>query len=386
MRQLTNKQIAALAKPGHYRVDRNLYVQVSPTGTKAWLFRYMLDGRSHGLGLGSLELVDQDEALAAALAFRRMLRDGKDPLTERRGARMRSAAAITFNTCAERYIAAHAAGWRNGTHRQQWEGTLTTYAYPVIGDLPVAAINTGLVMQILEPIWAMRTTTASRVRNRLENILDWATARGYRTGENPARWRGHLDHLLPAPGKVAPIEHHDALPYADLPAFMAQLRGQAGVAAQCLEFTILTAARSGEALGARWVEVDLKARTWTVPAERMKGGRAHVVPLSDPALALLKNLPRTGELLFQGQKKGQPPGKLAMPRVLGQLGRGDVTVHGFRSTFRDWAGETTAHPREAIEAALAHQLKDKAEAAYARGNLLAKRRELMADWAAYCAG
>jgi integrase len=386
MRQLSCKQIAALAKPGHYRVDRNLYVQVSPTGTKAWLFRYMLDGRSHGIGLGSLELVDRDEARAEALAFRRMLRDGKDPLAERRAARMRSATAIAFNTCAERYIAAHAASWRNGTHRQQWENTLKTYAYPVIGDLPVAAIDTGLVMQVLEPIWTTMSTTASRVRNRLENVIDWATARGYRTGENPARWRGHLDHLLPAPGMVAVVNHHDALPYADIPAFMAQLRGQAGVAARCLEFSILTAARSGEALGARWVEVDLKARTWTVPAERMKGGRAHVVPLSDSALALLKNLPRTGELLFQGQKKGHPPGKLAMPRVLGQLGHGDVTVHGFRSTFRDWAGETTAHPREAIEAALAHQLKDRAEAAYARGNLLAKRRDLMADWAAYCAG
>ena len=240
-------------------------------------------------------------------------------------------------------------------------------------------------MQIIEPLWTTKTETASRLRGRLESILDWATARNYRTGENPARWRGHLDKLLPKRSKVAPVNHHDALPYAELPAFMQQLRGQAGVAAQCLEFTILTAARTGEAIGAQWSEIDLEARTWRVPAERMKGGKEHTVPLSDRAIEILAALPRSGgDVVFENGRAGHPISNMAMIMTLRRMGRGDLTVHGFRSTFRDWAAEQTHHQNHVVEMALAHTIGDKVEAAYRRGELLAKRRELMDDWASYC--
>ena len=232
MRPLTVKQVAALNEPGTWWVSRNLYVQVGDTRTKAWLFRYMLNGRAHGMGLGSLELVTLAEARDKALLCRKLLLDGSDPLEAHRQKRVQTllaaAATITFRDCAQRYIEAHAKGWKNGKHRQQWRNTLETYAYPVICELPVAAVDTALIMQVIEPIWTTKTETASRLRGRLESILDWATARNYRTGENPARWRGHLDKLLPARAKVAPVEHHQALPYAELPVFVAQLRGQAG--------------------------------------------------------------------------------------------------------------------------------------------------------------
>jgi integrase len=389
MRPLTVKQVAAITEPGTYWVSRNLYVQVSPTGTKSWLLRYMRNGTAHGMGLGSLELVTLAEARDKALLCRKMLLDGKDPLEERRSKRIQAfltAAAITFRDCAERYITAHAVGWKNGKHRQQWRNTLETYAYPVIGDLPVAVIDTGLVLQIIEPLWTTKTETASRLRGRLESILDWATARNYRTGENPARWRGHLQKLLPARAAVAPVQHHKALPYAELPAFMEQLRSQDGVAARCLELTILTATRTGEAIGARWSEVDLKARTWTVPAERMKSGKLHVIPLSDRALELLETLTRSGVHLFENGRAGRPISNMAMDMTLRRMGQGAVTVHGFRSTFRDWAAEQTSYPNHVVEMALAHAIGDKVEAAYRRGDLLEKRRELMGDWAGYCAG
>ena len=296
-----------------------------------------------------------------------------------------AAATITFRECAKRYIEAHSQGWRNGKHRQQWRNTLETYAYPVIGDLPVAAIDTGLIMQIIEPLWTTKTETASRLRGRIEIILDWATARNYRTGENAARRRGHLDKLLPNRSKVAPVNHHDALPYAELPAFMQKLRRQAGIAPQCLEFTILMAARTGEAIGARWSEIDLGARTWKVPAERMKGGKEHTVPLSNRATEILAALPRSGsDVVFENGRAGHPISNMAMTMTLRRMGRDDITVHGFRSTFRDWAAEQTHHQNHVVEMALAHTIGDKVEAAYRRGELLAKRRELMTDWASYC--
>ena len=310
MRPLTVKEVAAINKPGTWRVSRNLYVQVSDAGTKAWLFRYMLNGRSHGMGLGPLDLVTLAEARDKALLCRKLLLDGIDPLEERRQKRMQAllaaTATMTFRDCATRYIEAHARGWKNGKHRQQWRNTLETYAYPVVGDLPVAAIGTGLVMQIIEPLWTTKTETASRLRGRLESILDWATARNCRTGDNPARWRGHLDKLLPKRSKVAPVSHHEALPYAELPAFMAKLRSQAGTAAQCLEFTILTAARTGEAVGARWSEIDLEARTWKIPAERMKSSKEHTVPLSDRVIEILAALPRSGELRCIRERPRRP--------------------------------------------------------------------------------
>jgi integrase len=248
----------------------------------------------------------------------------------------------------------------------------------------VAAIDTALIMQILEPIWTAKPETASRVRGRVETILDWAAARGYRQGDNPARWRGHLQRLLPARAKVAPVNHHAALLYGSLPGFMAKLRQQAGTGARCLELTVLTAARTGEAIGARWDEIDMQARTWTVPASRMKSGRPHTVPLSDQATALLAALPRSGELVFEGARAGRPISNMAMMMTLRRMGRGNLTVHGFRSAFRDWAAEQTSHPNHVVEMALAHAIGDKVEAAYRRGDLLAKRRSLMQDWAKYC--
>ena len=345
MRPLTVKEVAAITRPGSHRVSRNLYVQVTESGTKSWLFRYMRNGSSHGMGLGSLELVTLAEARDKALLCRKLLLNGIDPLEERRTKRtqalLTAASQITFRDCATRYIAAHALGWRNGKHRQQWRNTLETYAHPVIGDLPVANIDTTLVLRIIEPIWTTKTETASRLRGRIESILDWATARNYRTGENPARWRGHLDKLLPARAKVAPVNHHEALPYAEIPAFMTKLRQQAGTAARCLEFVILTAVRTGEAIGAKWSEIDLAARTWTVPAERMKAGKPHVVPLSNRVVEILEALPRSGDLVFEGARVGKPISDMAMTMLLRRMGRADIKVHGFRSTFRDWAAEQT---------------------------------------------
>jgi integrase len=259
-----------------------------------------------------------------------------------------------------------------------------TYAYPVLSDLPVADVDTPLVLRVLEPMWETKTVTAYRLCGRIEAILDWATACGYRTGENPARWRGHLDKLLPARSKVAPVNHLDALPYAEMPGFMAALRMQTGVAARCLEFTTLTAARSGEAIGAKWSEIDLAARTWTVPAERMKSGKAHVVPLSEQVLTLLAAIPRGSTHVFEYGRASHPLSKGAMTALLGRMGRSDITVHGFRSTFKDWASERTSHADIVSEMALAHAIGDKVEAAYRRGDLLQKRRELMQDWARYC--
>jgi integrase len=401
MRPLTVKEVAAIRRPGFHRVSRNLYVQVTATGTKSWLFRYMKDRASHGMGLGSLELVTLAEARDKALLCRKMLLDGKDPLEERRSDRaqtlLAATATMTFRECAKRYIEAHGKGWKNGKHRQQWRNTLETYAYPVIGELSVAAIDTSLIMQIVEPLWigstddqgnpvSPKTETASRLRGRLESILDWATARNYRTGENPARWRGHLDQLLPKRSKVAPVKHHDALPYTEMPAFMVQLRSHAGVAARCLEFTILTATRTGEAIGGQWSEIDLAARTWKVPAERMKGGKEHTVPLSDRAIEILAAVPRSGDYVFENGRAGHPISNMAMAMTLRRMGRDHITVHGFRSSFRDWAAEQTQHHNYVVEMALAHTIGDKVEAAYRRGELLAKRRELMDDWERYCAG
>jgi integrase len=392
MKDWTVKQVEAIRAPGRWRVSKNLYLQVEASPavgvTKSWLFRYMRYGRPRWHGLGSVELVSLAEAREAALACRKMLREGLDPIeakqAERLQAKIASASAMTFKACAERYIASHRAGWRNGKHAGQWEATLATYAYPTFGGLPVAAVDTALVMKTLEPIWIVKPETASRVRGRIEAVLDWATVRQFRTGPNPARWRSHLDKLLPARAKVRAVEHHAALSYADLPGFMAELRDQHGTAARCLEFVILTLARTGEAIGSKWSEFDFAAKLWRVPAERMKAGKEHVVPLSDRAIEILTKLPRTGDFVFEGARAGRPLSNTAMLMLLRRMGRSDLTVHGFRSSFRDWAGETTAHPREVIEHALAHRLKDKAEAAYARGDLLAKRTRMMRDWSRYC--
>ncbi len=310
--------------------------------------------------------------------------------TERARQRLDAAKAITFKQCAESYIASHSAGWRNERHKYQWPATLSAYAYPIIGALPVQAVDTTLVLKVLEPIWTAKPETAGRVRQRLENILDFAKVRGYRDGENPARWRGHLDKLLPPRSKVRKVEHLAALPYAELPAFLANLRTREAIAARGLEFLILTAARTGEVIGARWNEIDLLDKAWTVPASRMKAHREHRVPLTSRALAILSETraARYGDaadaFVFPGPKAGKPLSNMAFLMLMRRMGYGDLTAHGFRATFKTWASERTSYRNEIVEAALAHVIGDKVEQAYRRTDMFEKRRRLMLQWAIFC--
>jgi integrase len=346
------------------------------------------------MGLGPLALYGLADARAKALDARRKRHDGIDPIEARRAERARqrldAAKAITFKQCAEAYVAAHRAGWRNEKHAAQWSATLTAYAYPIIGALPVQAVDTGLVLKVLEPIWMAKPETASRLRGRIESILNFAKTREYRDGENPARWRGHLDNLLPARSKVRQVEHHAALPYAELPAFLVALRKQEGIAARALEFAILTAARTGEAIGAFWNEIDLLDKTWTVPAARMKAHREHRVPLSARPLAILEEMQRARHgdagdaFVFPGRKPGTPLSNMAFLMLLRRMGRGDLTAHGFRATFKTWGSERTSFQNEIVEASLAHTIGGKVEQAYRRGDLFEKRCRLMGAWAAFC--
>jgi integrase len=383
--------VANLHQPGRYCDGNGLWLQVAPGGTKSWVFRYDFDGTRHEMGLGSITFVSLAEARKAASLHRFELHAGKDPLGEKQRAvaarRIEQTSQLTFSQCADKYIATHRAGWRSDKHAKQWEVTLATYAAPVIGDLPVAAVDTQLVLDILEPIWATRTETATRLRGRIEAILDWATVKHYRQGENPARWRGHLAQLLAAPRKVAPVENRPALPWQEAPAFMVALRRMLGVSPQALVFLILTASRSGEARGARWEEIDLANAVWSLPAERMKARRPHRVPLSQQALDLLSAQRGRAGIVFSVSGT-VPLSEMTLIAVLRRMGRGDITVHGFRSTFRDWCAEyaSNSFPREVCEYALAHHVPDKVEAAYRRGDLLEKRRQLMEAWANYLDG
>lgn len=376
--------------PGYFGDGGGLWLQVSSAGTKSWVFRFALAGRAREMGLGPLHTVTLAEAREKALECRKLLINGIDPIEARKLRRTETAAAaakvITFNEAAEAYVEAHRAGWKNAKHAQQFENTLNTYAAPCFGALPVSAVDTGLVMKVLEPIWTTKTETATRVRGRIEAVLDWCTVRGYRAGDNPARWRGHLDHLLPSPSKVAKVENHAALPYARIGAFMAALRAQDGTAARAVELIVLTAARTSEVLLAEWGEFDLAGSVWTCPADHMKSGRPHRVPLSTQAVRLLKaQLREQGSpYVFPGAKEGKPLSNMSGLQLLKRMGYGEYTVHGMRSTFRDWAAEQTNFPREVAEAALAHTLKDKTEAAYQRGDVLQKRAKLMQAWADFC--
>lgn len=390
LNRLSAKAVDSLNGRGYYADGGGLYLQISKFETRSWVFRYSLAGKAREMGLGPYPDVSLKDAREKAAEGRKLLRDGIDPIERRQAARSTMiaarASALTFEQCAAAYIAAKEHEWKNTKHAQQWRNTLATYANPVIGSMLVSDVEQAHILKILEPIWTTKTETAARLRGRLENVLDWARVRGYRKGDNPAKWAGHLDTLLATPRKVAKVEHHAALPYAEAGAFMADLRKQAGMGARALEFAILTAARSGEVRGATWAEIDLDAAVWTIPGERMKAGKEHRIPLSPAAVDLLRALPRSeGGLVFPGMKERRPLSDMSLTAVLRRMKRGDLTAHGFRSTFRDWAGETTAYPREVIEHALAHQLKDKAEAAYARGSLFDKRRLLMAAWAKYCA-
>jgi integrase len=367
-----------------------LYLCVAGGG-RSWILRYMLDGRRRDFGLGSYLDLTLADAREAARAQRQLILQGIDPVDAKREGRDTRKAAharrVTFQKCVDGYIKAHGDGWKNPKHRAQWRSTLETYACPVIGNMNVANIDDSLVLKILEPIWKEKTETATRLRGRIESVLAWATVRKYRHGDNPARWKGHLDQLLAKPSKIATVEHHAALPYQEIGAFMQDLRKQEGIGAAGLEFAILTAARSGEVRGATWTEIDLQDRTWTIPAERMKAEKEHRVPLSDAALRVLARMQEChlGDLIFPGMKEGRPLSDMSLTAVLRRMGRSDLTAHGFRSTFRDWAAESTAYPAEMAEMALAHSIGDKVEAAYRRGNLLTKRIRMMADWARYCA-
>ncbi|WP_420430401.1 tyrosine-type recombinase/integrase [Kordiimonas sp.] len=388
--KLSARRVATESTKGLYGDGGGLYLQVGPTGSKSWIFRFMMNRKSRDMGLGSVNDFSLAEAREAARDCRRLVRDGIDPIdarhSQRRERMAEAARQQTFKECAMDYIRTHSSSWKNAKHCQQWENTLNTYAYPVLGKLAVRDIDTHLVKQVLDPIWQIKTETATRVRNRIERVLDWATVQQLRQGENPARWKGHLENLLPAPTKLKNVQHHKALPYAETATFLKELDAVDGVSAQGLRFLILTAARSGEVRNAVWDDIDMEKKTWTIPAEKMKAGKEHIVPLSDAALDVLKRMQkfREGDLVFPGSRERRPLSDMAFTQLLRRMKKDGVTAHGFRSSFRDWAGETTAFAREVIEAALAHQLKDKTEAAYFRSNLLDKRRTLMDDWANYC--
>ena len=382
--------VSRLDKPGLHAVGGvpGLALQVLKTGGRTWILRTMIGTRRREMGLGGYPAVTLAMAKEAAREARDMIRKGTDPIEAAREAR--SALMITptpqytFQAAAEAYVSAHEAGWKNPKHRDQWTATLKKYAYPVMGKLDVAVIELPHVMRVLEPIWTKKTETAKRLRGRIEMVLDWAGARGFRSGPNPARWRGHLDKLLAKPSKVHRITHHRALPIDEMKAFMTQLRAAEGMGARALEFAILTAARSGEVRGATWKEIDLDARVWTISAERMKAAREHRAPLSNAAVSLLRSMPpgRPDAYLFKAAHGGRLS-DMTISAVLRRM-EVDAVPHGFRSTFRDWAAERTAYPNEVAEMALAHAVGNKVEAAYRRGDLFEKRLAMMDDWAKFC--
>lgn len=423
--RLTALEVSKTKTPGLQHDGGGLYLQVRAAGadergrarvTKSWLYRFTLRGKADWMGLGGVDDVSLAQAREKAEGCRRQHNAGINPVeardAEKKRAASEAAKAVTFDQCRAAYTAAHRSSWRNAKHRAQWDNTLATYAAPIFGALPVQAVDTGLVLKVLEPIWSTKPETAGRVRGRIETVLDWATARGYRKGENPARWRGHLENLLPKRAKVRRVRHHPALPFEEVPAFLRALRQHEGIAAQALELLILTAARTGEVIGARPGEIQGKA--WVIPAERMKGKREHRVPLSARALEILREVEADqgkGEQLplvaledrraetafvFPGAKRGKPLSNMAMLELMRGMARADgkpwtdregrvAVPHGFRSSFRDWASERTTFPGEVVEMALAHAISDKTEAAYRRGDLFEKRRRLMDAWARHCA-
>ena len=406
---VTVKALMAKGLPARHADGGNLYLAVTGKDAAKWTFRYMLGAKAREMGLGACDPEGKAgrtlaQARDEAEAARKVLREGGDPVEQRKAeARAKAEAAAqaqTFKAVAEMHIAAHGEGWRNAKHKAQWGSTLEAYAYPTLGSMPVADIGTDEVIRVLQqpyavdgrkvPLWNARPETATRLRGRIEAVLAYAAARGWRAGDNPARWKGHLSAMLPARAKVAKVKHHAALPWQELGAFMVKLRGLNATAARALEYAILTGCRTGEVLGARWSELDLDAAVWTVPADRMKAGREHRVPLSTAALTVLRGMlplrPKDADgYVFPGQKKDKPLSSMAMLMLLRRMKRDDLTAHGFRSTFRDWTEEATSTPHAVAEAALAHTIGDKVEAAYRRGDLFQKRAALMQEWSDYCA-
>jgi integrase len=390
LNRLTAMKVQRAKAPGMYADGGSLYLRIAPGGSKQWVFRYARRGRLRDLGLGPVHTLALAEAREKARDARKLLLEGIDPI-DAKHARMAAlqaadARAMTFAQCAEGFIRDNERKWTNATHRQQWTMTLTSYAYPVLGALPVQAIDTPLVLKVVKPLWERAPVTAKRLLGRIENVLGWATVHHYRTGDNPARWRGHIEHALPKVERAA-NGHHVALPYPAAPAFMAKFRPDTSVASSALRFITLTASRLGEAINATWDEIDLTAKVWTVPASRMKAGVEHRVPLSDGAVAVLESMRavRQSAYVFPGRIAGKSIGNHSVWR-LAKAASGDkaLTVHGLRSSFRDWAAECTNFPREVAEMALAHAIPNAVEAAYRRGDLFEKRRRLMEAWAQFC--
>lgn len=397
------------AKPGYWLDGDGLYLQVSPAGAKSWIYRFQLNGKRREMGLGSLGNVTAKEARRRAAEARAMVHNKVDPLEHRKQQTQAAitlaagvaAGAITFKKVSLEYIEANRAGW-SAKHVSQWENTLATYAYPVMGDTPVGEIDTAMVLEVITPIWLTKTETAKRVRSRIELVLSYAKVKGYRSGENPAIWRGHLENVLPKPGKIAPYQPQPALPYDQMSEFMGEMRTHEGVSVLCLEFVILTACRSGEALKAKWSEIDEEKRVWTIPAERMKAKREHRVPLSDRSMEVLVEAKKIcqGEYIFPGVRSGKPMTDMSLSMLVRRMNKSrekhglekwvdqrsgsEIVPHGFRSSIRDWAAEVTHYPGEMAEMALAHVVGNKVEAAYRRGDMFEKRRQMMADWAAWC--
>jgi len=410
LNKLTAVSVPRIKQRGLYSDGGGLYLRVTPTGGKFWAFRFMLHGKAREMGLGAFHALTLAQAREKAIENRKLLSDGIDPIQARdavaKQAKLAAARTKTFRQCAEAYIEAHKAGWRNEKHAWQWENTLERFAHPIFGDLPVQDIDVTLVMKALEQkktefskgenLWTAMPETASRLRGRIELVLDWATAREYRTGDNPARWRGLLDNLLPKLSKAKRIVHQPALPYEKVGDFMTALKEQSGTAAQALAFTILTAARSGETLGMTWDEFDVEKELWTILAHRTKAAREHRVPLSSAALRILKTQlaelnqdtdkgkDKKSQYVFGGRGHNKPLSHMAMRVVLQRMNRTDITVHGFRSSFRDWCAEQTNFPREIAEAALAHITGDSVESAYKRTDFFDKRRQMMEEWSKYC--
>jgi len=393
LNRLSPTKFATLRKQGRHADGGGLYLQIGDDGARSWVFRFQLAKRIREMGLGSANIIGLADARVFAAQCRALVARRIDPIEERRRrqqqAALEAATAVTFKECALSVIEAKKPSWRNAKHAAQWLSTLEAYCFPHFGDLPVGAVNTVLVLKALKPIWNTINSTAGRVRERIESVLDAAKAEGLREGDNPARWKGNLEYMLARPSKVRPVQHHAALPYSDMANFMTELRSNDCTAAKAMELVILTATRTSEAIGARWDEFEIDAKRWTIPAGRIKAGKQHQIPLSEPVLALLRTLPGpgAGKYVFPGLRHAKPLSNMALLMLLERMGRRHViTTHGFRSTFRDWAAEQTDHPREVVEMALAHAIENKVEAAYRRGDLFEKRRLLMRDWGRYCDG